>query len=471
MSATSLKWRTIVAYALPAIPISAIGLPLAVYVVPYYWTVVGSATVVGLVFGLVRLVDIVFDPFFGFVSDHTKTRWGRRRHWMVASAPVLMLGVYMFFNPPLDASWVYLALWATVVYLAFAVFTIAHASWGADLTPHYHERSRVQGSREFALVGGMLCVLILPSLIETGGAAEAAKVSAMGWFIIVLLPITLLIACFGVPEHDRPVHSEIDWKSAWRLVWANGPMKRVLFADLILGIAVSITASLYIVMIAHTFQLPNQSSGLLLIYFVSGLVGVPFWIWLSHKVGKHQTLAGACLYSAILLPMYFLAPRDGSGFWYLVVIIAAHGFAYGAGAFLLRSIMADVTDQETAETGQERMGVYFSFLILTNKLGYALAPALTFPIFDLIGFVNKPGAVNSPEAISGIVYVFVLIPVSLLLLTAAVLWRFPLDEAKQSALRSVIAARGFQAPSPSPAVAEPIPIAKPGIAPNSMPAE
>jgi glycoside/pentoside/hexuronide:cation symporter, GPH family len=205
MAEFSLKRRTIAAYALPAIPMAALGLPLAVFVAPYYITHIGiEATVVSAVFMIVRLADVIFDPLYGFVADHTRTRWGRRRHWLVIATPVLMLSVWMFFVPPETASWLHMAFWVTIIYLGYSVITIAHASWGAELSAAYHERSRIQAWREFAVVAGMICVLLIPAVLENFFEPTTGDtVASMGWFIIIILPITVAIA-ITVPERDVP---------------------------------------------------------------------------------------------------------------------------------------------------------------------------------------------------------------------------------------------------------------------------
>jgi Na+/melibiose symporter-like transporter len=472
MAEFSLKRRTIAAYALPAIPVAGLGLPLAVFVAPYYITHVGiEATIVSLVFLVVRLGDVIFDPLFGFVADHTKTRWGRRRHWLVISVPVLMFSVWMFFMPPEGASWIHMAFWVAVIYLGFSVISIAHTSWGAELSAAYHERSRIQAWREFMVVSGLLLVLVIPASLEIFfEPTRADTTAAMGWFIIILLPITVGLAVSLVGERDVPPQHDLDVAGAWRLLAKNGPMKRILLVDLLFGTATSVTASLYVILIDKVFHLPGSSNTLLLVYFVAGLIGIPLWIQLSYRLGKHRTLAIAALYASIALPLNLLVPHDGSGFAWVVVLNMLYGLAYGAGLFLMRAIMADVVDQETAETGKERMGVYFSFLILTNKLGYAFS-ILSLGILAQLGFDARPGVTNTPESMVMVQLFFVMVPSALFLIAAWVSWHFPLDEARQKELRDIIEARAFSGPRevhPAPAAATPAPATvtpKPGPAP------
>ncbi|MBI1239528.1 MAG: MFS transporter [Alphaproteobacteria bacterium] len=440
----SLPFRTILAYGGPAVPMSALGLPLAVVVAPIYakdFTI--SQTTVGLIFTLVRLVDLFFDPMIGSIMDSSKTALGRRRPWMAGSVPVLLLGTYMLFAPPSDASATYLALWLMVTYLAYSVISIAHMSWGAELTPDYNERSRVQGAREFALIGGMLLVLALPEIIGAiiGRPLEdLERMSAMGAFVLILTPLTVAAAWFAVPDRAPPVSAhKDDWRVAWRIFTGSAAFRRLLFADLCQGLAPGITGTLFIYLISYTFGLTDSWGWLLLTYFVAGLVGIPAWIQLSYRFSKHRTLAAAMFYGAATLPFVWFIPQGMA--WVVAIALFLYGLSYGAAAFLLRSIVADVADQETAVSGREHTGVYYSLLLMTNKLGFALAPGITFPLLDLVGFSPRADAVNTPESIALMTAIYVLLPMVFLLATGLTMWNFPLDEEKQRALRATIAAR------------------------------
>ncbi len=429
------------AFGLPSIPISALGLPIVVYLPPFYGHDMGlSLTVVGTVFMVARFWDVITDPVLGMVSDRFPSRWGRRRHWIVISAPLLILSAYMLFMPTPPVTWMYLAGWMFFLYIGWTLITISHMSWGAELSADYDERSTIQGVREFLLIFGMFTVLALPAVIEhvsDAAAAGPAKIAAMGWFIIVLLPITIGLAVWLTPEFPSAPHQQIPWKRAWAIIAKNRLLQRVLAADLLVNIAPAITGSLYIFFASYVMELPKAASLLLLVYFVAGFIGIPAWIRLSHMAGKHKTLAIAMVYGAVTLPLVVFFPRGE--FWWLFIGNSLYGVAYGAGSFLLRSIMADVIDTDYLETGQRRTGLYYSLLSMTAKVGAALAVGITYPLLDLIEF--KPGGANSPETLNQFMAMYVTLPAIVMLAAAVVMWRFPLDRAAQEDLRRRIEQR------------------------------
>ncbi len=432
------KWQ-LGAFALPAIPISALGLPIVVYLPPFYAEDMGlSLSVVGTVFMITRFWDVFTDPVLGMVSDRVHSRWGRRRHWIVIAAPILMFASWMLFMPTAPVTWAYLLFWMVILYIGWTLITISHMSWGAELSPDYNERSSIQGWREFALIFGMFTVLALPAIIEAAATdpGRAESVAAMGWFVIILLPITIGIAVLAVPEFESVKPQNINWADAGRILMRNKLLQRVLVADLLVGVAPGITGALYIFFASYVMGLPNWASLLLLVYFVAGFIGIPFWIRIAHSQGKHRTLSIAMYYGALTLPLVVFMPREE--FWWLFAGNTLYGIAYGAGSFLLRAVMADVCDYDALETGQQRTGLYYSLLTMTNKVGAALAVGITYPLLDVIGFVPQPGA-NSPETLNQLLAIYVTLPAIFMIGAGLVMWKFPLDKQAQEDLRRRLA--------------------------------
>ncbi|CDN10857.1 MAG: MFS transporter [Richelia sp.] len=312
---------------------------------------------------------------------------------------------------------------------------ISHMSWGAELSSDYYERSRVQGWRKFALLFGMLAVLLLPAIIDqAANSTGRLKVASMGWFAIILLPIRVAIAVWNVPEHPVPDPPQLGWRRATSIVFQKKLLLRVLLANLLIGIAPGITGSLYIFFVSYVMELPQWASLMLLAYFVASFCGIPAWIRFSYRFEKHHTFAFANIVTSMVLPVMLLV--EPGKFWLYALANMLYGLCAGAGGLLLRAIMADVTDHDNLESGTQGTGLYYSLLSMTNKIGYAMAVGITYPMLDWIGFA--PGSTNTPEAITALKYAFIFIPMPIMILAALIMWNFPLNSDRQQQLRRLL---------------------------------
>ena len=174
----------------------------------------------------------------------------------------------------------------------------------------------------------------------------------------------------------------------------------------------------------------------MLVYFLAGCLAIPLWVRLGAKVEKHTTLIWAQLYSVVLLPVFFLL--EPGNFWLALVLLLLFGIPYASHRFLMKAIMADITDEDRVATGRMQAGVYFSLMASTEKIGLALAVGVTYALLDWVGF--KTGVANDKAAIHGLLWVFVALPTVLHILCALTLWRFPLGRDRQRALRRQIEA-------------------------------
>ena len=445
-----LSLRQKIAYALPAAPIAALGLPILVYLPPFYETLGLSLSLVGIIFMLNRFWDVITDPVLGVLSDHFPSRWGRRRHWLVISAPILMLSTYMLFFPMQAATAVYLAFWLFVLYIGYTLITLSHMSWGTELSSDYNERSAIHGVREILIILGMISAIGLPAVLElnpwskeTSAALQLSdKVESMGIYVIAVLPISLVIALWNVGEKKAAPPTRIPWSEMSRLLANNKPLRQLLSADLLVGAAVGITGSLYLYFYSSYLKVAQYSSTLLLFYFFSGCIAIPLWIKLAHKWGKHRAFAVACAYSCIVLPLVLIIPKE-SILW-AVFATTTQGLASGAGPFLGRSMMADITDKHNLDTGSQRTGLFFAALTLTNKVGAALAVGIAYIALDWVSF--KPTGVNSDSAIFAMSQLFVWIPVCCMLPIAVFMWNYALKQSDQREYQRLIALRDDQFP-------------------------
>nr|WP_310524266.1 MFS transporter [Polymorphobacter sp.] len=425
--------RKLAAYVAPCLPIAAVGLPVVVYLPPYYAGTLGlDLAMVGFLFFIVRVVDVPLDPIIGHFIDRSETRWGRFRPWLAAGALVMTAGVFAVFmaSPGITAARAFAGL--LLMYVGYSAALVSHTSWGAVLSNDYHERSRIFGAWQAINILGLFLILAVPPLALWVMATEdgAVGVRAMGWTIIAALPVAIAIAVFNVPE--PPATSGEHHRMRDIIGIARLPLvRRLLLADLLSSLAPGLTGALFLFFFeaARGFP-PAEASTLLLFYFAAGLLAAPLWVRAARRWSKHRALIVALIAYCLFQSLIFVMPPGD--FWIAAASMVLAGAPAVAPAFLLRAMMADLSDAETLRSGRQRTGLFYAALVAVQKLGYAIPVGLSYSILGVIGFVPALAERNSPEAISGLQLLFVVPPVVLALLAVLVVRGWPIDAEAQA---------------------------------------
>ena len=427
------------AYVLPAVPLAALGLPVVVHLPPFYASKeIGlSIGMVGLVFSLARMWDVILDPMMGYWSDRWRTPMGRRKPLMILGTPILILGIWMTFVPGGPISPLHASLWLFIMYLGWSMTTIPQLSWGSELSTNYHERSRIYGWAQVATILGMVVVLAIPAVMEHMGTSLASRLMAMAAFSIVLLVPSVALAVIVVPEPEVKLKTHAGLIPTLRFLLKDRALRRVLTVDLIASTSAGAVGAMFFFFAQYALGLTTWAGTLLLVYFLSGCFCVPLWMALSRRIGKHKALVVTFFWSVTMSALQLLIPRGNVGVAILVYVL--NGASYGSAVFLLRSMMADVADADAAENDAERAGLMYSFLALTNKFGLGWSVGIAYAILAWIGF--SPTHANSPESIQGMRLFYVGLSVGFGLINAAIMLRYPLDEARQQRLRDEIERR------------------------------
>lgn len=432
--AGSLTSKRIAAYVLPAVPTAALSVPLGVYIPPLYAeNTLLTLGLVGTLFSLSKIIDVITDPLFGWMSDRLMLPLGRRRTWVIASVPLLMLSVYKLFHPPADAGTAYLIWWLFLVYLGYTMMLLSHLAWGAELGSHYDDRSRILGARQLVATAGMLLVLVLPAIGEIGGFVEGAagRADIMSTFVLITLPLTVAITALSIPD-PLPLKKHALRFVEFLSIFGNIHLKRILLADLLMNCAIGITGSLYVWFSIYVFGLPELTSVILVVYFGAATLCVPLWMILAVRYEKHSVFTAAMVYAMLTLAIFSLA-RDA----HIAFIFAAnvlYGVAFGAGIFLMRAMVADAADHDELASGKSQMGAFFSGLTLTGKLGFALGPAIAYNLLERVGF--DPKTAVDAAATDWLLFTFVVPPALLLGAAGWVMRGHKLNRAEHARVRT-----------------------------------
>ena len=425
-------------YASPALAVSALGFPLMIFLPPFYAETMGlGVEAVGFVFMLTRIWDMCVDPAFGLLIDRRRGggRYNGRKALMMIALPLILVSVYFIFNPPLHASALYLLGWMLMLYSGWTLLTITHLAWGAEIETDYDRRSRIMGWREFCLGLGMFLMLIVPAVMElVFHAEESTKISFMGYFILVSLPLTVGAALAKVPAPQAPAHIKRATMDAalWRIVRSEAFL-RVCSANALVGFGTGVTTSLYIFFIARIVQRPELTSVLLLVYFFVAFLGIPPWLKLSFKLGKHKTLSVGMVYWALVLVLPLFAGKGSIVLFSAYVVLFA--LADGASNFLFRSLVADITDKDLIDNGVQRTGLLFALSTMAPKAGGALAVGVAYP---LLGYFSFSASGTGTEGLDALRWVFFGLSAPAFLLAGLIMWRYPIGKAQHAEMRSQI---------------------------------
>ena len=434
-SSQRLSLPVVMSFASTALPIAAIGLVMAVYLPRFFAAQLGlSLLAVGSAFTIVRLLDMALDPMLGMAMDRTKSRFGRYRPWLVLGAPIVMAASYMLFMAKPGITEGYLIGWLLVLYVGISILTLAQAAWAASLATDYHDRSRVYGVIQAVGVVGAVLILLLPLALGPKGTG-ANGVHAMGWFCIILLPITVALCSFVTPERINP---EADKERAtladyWNLV-RRPEMARLIFADLFMALGPGTTAALYLFFFHDARGYSTQQTGVLLVFFIAaGLLGSMFWGWLAQKIGKHRAIITAAVAYAFTQSALMIIPPATMSL--AIPGMMSVGFVSSAFILIVRAMVADVADEVRLETGKDRVGLLYALVTTTQKIGTAITVGISFWVLDIVGYNAAEGAVNTPEAIRGLELCYVFAPIIFVFFGGAAFIGWKLDATRHADVR------------------------------------
>ena len=448
----SISHAKLAALAAPALPMAALTLPLIIYLPEYYANALGmNLTLVGLIFTVVRLADLVFDPLVGGLMDRTNTRAGRFRPWLILGAPMVMAGAYILFMAEQGVGALYLSGGLVLAYAGYSIVILAQMGMGASITPDYRMRSRVFAWWQVFNTLGLILVMSMPVIFADRIANDSSfTVRTMGWFILASVPVTVLVTALFVREGNvaSPAHQTKlrDYLSLFKVA----STRLLLITQMFIGLGLGISAAVFLFFFTMLKQVPFEYVGLQFVaFYIVGVATAPLWSMLANRIGKHRALMfGSVGFTAYMLLMLAMPPGN-LGYFFGMAILG--GTMACAADMLPRSIMADVADEDQFETGQDRTGMLFALLTVTHKFGQAMSIGIVYFALDLIGF--RAGAEdNASDALIGVAVLFGVVPGVLYLGSAATIRKFALTPERHDEIRHALALRGVKdAPGDMPA--------------------
>jgi len=437
--------RQLFSYSVAELPASMLSTSIALFLPAFYTQELGlGMAAVGGVLMLARFWDVVTDPVVGYLSDRTRSRIGRRKPWVIAGIPLMMIAVLELFFPPASPGNGFLLGWIMLFWLGWTLFNIPYFAWGAEHSSSYIERTRVTGWRTMAGLLGTVMALAVPALSQAlfGWGGRTGDIMLMvGVAALVLIPVCMGTAVALVPERNDFVPATMNVWAGLRIMWSNAPFRRLLFAFSLSSLAVSLTTPLFVLFVSHIILEPTAAPRVVLGYFLGNLVGVPFWVWLARRTDKHVTWLCSISLMGLAFPQFiWLGPGDA---WLAAALLFIIGIGGGNTSVVPSSMKADVIDLDSLESGEDRAGLFFAAWSTATKVVAALGVGISMPILAWFGF--DPKIVNSPEDLRAFQLYFSLSPPVFYLLSAALIVGYPITGKTHAAIRERLLAARKQA--------------------------
>lgn len=440
-----LSMSRIAIYGSIGLPGAMFGYPIAIWIPPVYAGQLGlSLAAIGTMLMLARLTDIVTDPLIGMLSDKSRMALGRRKPFMLMGLPVAVIGILLLFMPNIlwggvPGSW-YLLVSIAVMYLGSTMIFIPYGAWGAELSPDYHERSKITAVRELFTLVGLLAAASIPFFYEIFGSRDYVQIlEGMGWAIVVLLPLSVCFVVWRVPEIRVTERKTIPILAGLRMVAKNGPMVRILLIVIIVVGGETFRNSLSVMFMRDVVGVPTIGV-YYLYYFLAGLVTIPLWLRLGRKIGKHKAFA-ACMaaVSVVSISMVFLGPGDLIAFLILFIL---KGACFGGLQFLPLAMLADVVDVDTARSKGKRAGTFFAISGMVSKLALAIGIFLPLVILQQVGYnASGEAGVNTSFQLGFLAFNYAIMPAVFFVAALWLTWNYPLTPERHARLRRALERR------------------------------
>jgi GPH family glycoside/pentoside/hexuronide:cation symporter len=392
-----------------------------------------------------RSWDYINDPIIGHISDRTRSRWGRRRPYLLFGAiPFGLAFILLWWKPPFTAT-IGLAAYYAVAYLLFdTAATFAYMPYFAltpELTDDYDERTALTSYRMFfSILGGLVAFTIPLMIIGTFRPENAARVTLMGVIFAIASVLPLWLTFFGTQERNQHMDKERPGlRESLRAAFRNRPFVFSAGIFLLTWVAVTILEGTLLFFLKYVVEREGQSDLIMATIFITAIFALPLWEYASRRWNKQRAyIAGIGFWAVVQLLMITLTPASPLSLLLTLSVFA--GIGVGAAHVLPWSIIPDAIEWDELHTGKRHEGMFYSLVTLMQKIASSIAIPLVLVLLEVTGYV--PNSLEQPgSAILGIRIVVGPIPAILLCAGIAFAWLYPLSRETHSEIRQQLQER------------------------------
>lgn len=415
----------------------------ALFMLFYLVNVVGLpvALATTLIF-IARIFDMLIDVPIGIMSDRTKSRWGRRRPWLLAGSFAAGLSFMLMFNIHVPDVQHQLAQSALVLAgfffftVGYSMFNVPYMAMPAEMTNGYDERTALMSFRVmFITLGGLFANIMGNGVVSAFGDNVSMGYSMMGVLIGIGVFFAMLACFFGTAKAKMTEHETTDYTltEQFSLMVSNKPFFMLICAKFCQLIAVSGSAAISIFLVRNVLGFEQSA----IIWFgitstIGSLIGIPIWVRAAKILGKRTAWVTALTLFALTALTWLLAER-GDG----MVPYLTRGFFLGffsAGVLLMGfAILPDTIEYDYRRTGMRREGLFASVYSFAENSASAVGPLIVGFIMAFMGYESARAgqlAAQLPEAIQSVYIGASIVPAGMMLLSCVFLFFYDLSEEK-----------------------------------------
>lgn len=397
----------------------------------FYTEIYGlNPTTVASIFLFVRIIDAITDPIMGAIVDRTSTRWGKYRPYLLfLSVPYAVSSVLVFTVPDLgpQAKVIYAYVTYSVLMVLFTATNIPYGAMTGVMTSNPEERASINSTRfMFATGGGLLITSIALPMTEIL-ADNPADGYRNAMTIMAVLSVALFLFCFSTTkERVQPVKAEkTSFISDLSIILKNDQFLWVALATIVMVTTQTVknTMQMYYIT-AYVENAAAMTALFLSIWMVGGMIGAQMATKVLDRMCKKQAYITLLFVCAAMSAVSYIAGNNN------IALIMAIQFLVGFFNQMIAPIWftftADATDYGELKFRRRIDGLSVSFTIFSLKIGLSVGGAIAMALLGSYGYVSG-GTEQSPEAISGILTVFSIVPAIGFLLTALVVSQFKMN--------------------------------------------
>lgn len=421
-----------------------------------------SASLVGLAMGVTRLWDAFTDPLIGYISDNTRSRWGRRKPYLLVGAVSVGLCLALMWQIPRGWSemayfWYFLGM-SMVFYLAYTIYATPFVALGFELTPDYHERTRLMGAMNFigslaSIPMAWLFAVTQWDIFTDGvqGARVLAIVLGLAVIGLALVPILFL----KDPTRERfakrkdaaeaAAKPTLSFLAGLKTTVRNRSFRYLCFAMFAFfpGLILIQNFSSFLV-IYYVYGGDKTASSVLLgwsgsLSGICSVLFVPLVTFMGTRLGKRRAFmicAGLALLGTLLKWFCYQASMP-----YLNLIPGPFiGIGFSALWVLMAAMLADVCDEDELQTGERREGTFSAVYWWIVKMGLSASLAVSGVLLKATGFNEKLGGVQPDATFFWMRVCDIVFPAAFIGISIYLIHKFPLTEARVYQIKEKLAA-------------------------------